>query len=218
MKEAFWNIKRNHHKYKDLCREHDGEHCYECNRPMRNFNIRCPTCARKLATHGMEEETITFRELGEVTRNYQYYLFYAIYGYAIGSKHRGKREDRIKANITKDSINKAMNKIDELIKSYDNDHKRMYMLLLERNRPIKEKLIFNLILHFLAYHNTDIFKSEAHFMATTMRNFTTSINRIYWMETKEKARIKVTSYGVKYKYRIYEQLEDMMSKLKLVYQ
>lgn len=207
MEEEYWNIKRNLTKYIQRKMKHDG-YCVDCQRPLRKFSIRCTPCMRTL----IYKNPIGIKDIGKTVINYQYYLSKDILGYVPNAKYRGLKQDRIRLVINKQLANRLL---DNIILKQNNHYSEAYKELRQVMPNITNNILYNILMAYISYHivNSTVFTSEANFMCSVTSRLHTDIRRQLAINTGKPIPIRIESYGIRYMYRLIEDIEDMVSRI-----
>lgn len=173
----FFATKDNYTKFTEAKREANG-YCSYCNRPMGKFHYLCKSCQSYLKKAGLEGHTVRFKDIGLATINYQQYLHTSFFKCNAPYQYRGKKEDRIKASIPEELINRQLDKLVYLYRrtTYTSRNKT-YTIPLYFTKLVSDtqdlpnvfrRLLYNLLLIQISYHieRTNLYRTEAHYQST----------------------------------------------------
>lgn len=207
----YWNTKDNWSKTNQIKANKD-KYCINCNKPMTTkAHIYCSSCHSLLMNKGLELERVKIGTIYKDTINYQQYLYRSIFKCNAPLQARGLKENRIKCKVKQDILDKTLARIHNLIVSQDNRHKTIY-LSLDYPRLLNH-ILYRVMLFHISYYvnNNPIFKSEAHFYASLVSIYYTTIERFYIRRTKTTLPMihqDRTHYKNKDKYHIVDVLSS----------
>lgn len=211
--KPYWNIQPNWNKTNDIRKSKD-EYCLNCYRPMTYLKyIYCSSCQSLLMTKGLEPSRVKIGSIYENTIDYQQYIYRSIFKINAPLKARGIKENRIPFRIPDNIVNKSIYKLRQLILSQDNTHKQLY-LQIEDTKVLKH-ILYRIILTYISYHklNNHDFKSEAHFYASLISIYYTTIERFYakrYKHVPKRIHQTRTHYKYKDKYNIVLTTDKLM--------
>jgi len=154
--------------------------CLSCNKPAVSTQYLCGDCFYQLRVNGLEQEYITFTDVGLSVINYQQFLHKKFFHCNAYIAHRGIATNRIKCtNIKEETILKSINRLHNYLiasKIHQIQYKEVQYL-----RNFTRRLIFNQLLYSISYNivNFNQFKSLAHYQTTIVRKLYNDINRAY---------------------------------------
>ncbi len=215
--EPIWYTEQNKRQFRQNSENHDKTYCDNCNKPLTTkYNPLCPVCNKKLKTRGLENYLLRFGTIGNATIPYQQYLHRSFFGNNVPIEYRGLKENRIKAKVTKHTLDIAVLKLERMIRTLSNEHSRLYFEVHQLKRNIPKRIIYNLVLHYILYYieDSDIYKSEAQFMATVCRNFHIQIERLFIRLKPDTKRVKhIKSVRQNYTFKYYKKLIGEIDKI-----
>ena len=163
-------------------------------------------------TSGLEPSRVRIGSVYKDCINYQQYLYRSIFGCNVTTKARGIKEHRVKFKVHKDILDKLIYKIINLINSQNNRHKELFNKL--DTRQIAKHILFRTILYYISYYtnNNKQFCSEAHFYASVVHTYYTTIERFYIRKYGKVSRIDLTrrQYLTSDKYAIIIEMNVVM--------
>lgn len=180
--EPMWNDNsfsdiRLHRQYMKMA----NGYCLECQKPLNYKHYLCQNCITQLKLNGLEVKRVGYKEVGLSTINYQQYLHRLFFGCNAPYIYRGNKEERIKTNIKKETINKACDILHNyLLHSSDNQMKILYKDIQDL-RNTQRRLLYSITLYAISYYieENKSFKHKAHYQASIVKQLDNDIKRMF---------------------------------------
>lgn len=229
MFNPYFNTPDNYHKYAQDLLVANG-YCLNCNAPLRIRHTLCGKCMKTgLFYDGFEDSRVKIGSVGRDTINYQQYLHRSIFDCNVHFKYRGTKEERIKARVSKKAMNKATIRLNTALSSvkytynevqyHNNKHNRKIYNSVKDVRNIQERLIYNVLLYYIAYHidNNIQFKSFVHFQVSMMHNLLINVEnthiRIHRPENFKYFNQRRKNNTAKYWYWLFKEIDSIVNPL-----
>jgi len=225
----YFNTPDNYHKfYRDI--KIANGFCMNCNKPLSFRHIYCDHCnSRKLLIDGLEGKRVRLGSVGKDTTNYQQYLHWSIFQCNVHINYRGKKEDRIKARVSKTAMNVATTRLRNALsctkytwlgkEHYNNKHNRAIYKEIKEVRNIDKRLVYNILLYYISYHlnNNNEFKTFVHFQTSMLNNLLINVENTY-IRVKRPDNIQYFQHkrkgnSNKYWYWLFKEIDALVKPL-----
>ena len=229
MFKPYFNTKENYHRFREDIKIANG-YCLNCQKPLTHRHMYCSGCIRnKLFIDGFEGSRVTFGDVGIDTIPFQQFLHRSIFDCNVFVDYRGKKEDRLKAKISKKTLNRATIRLNKALSCakytynnkeyFNNKHNREIYMQVKDVRNIQNRLIYNTLLYYISYHlnNNTQFKTFVPFQTSMLHNLLINVEnthiRVNRPENRRYYNQKRKSNKAKYWYWLFEEVDSIIEPL-----
>lgn len=203
MNKILLSKKEDAESYKILLKQaRISKSCVSCGKPLNIVPTPyCESCYVRSVRYGTAQKRIKFSEVGSATINYQQHLHRKFFNCNAPIKYRGIKENRIYNNIEPSCIDNTVIFFHNFLTCLEYPYNKMYLLINSQFKNTAKRIVYNLVLHYIAYYKYNLWDNDSSFKSNTLWNLLIHIERTYIRTIHTK------------KYGIYDRLNYNPKKL-----